>query len=278
MSFVETTLDVSFIILTWNSAPHIARCITSIFRNFNANMLAIEIFIIDNGSCDNTKNIIKDLQQLHPDTIKPIFLKENTGTTSSRNLGLKQATGKYLVVLDSDVEVAEGSIEKLIKILESDKSFGLIVPKLLYPSGKLQKSTDNFPTISTKIIRYFFLKIQENILNNSGYNDKLIEVDYAISAFWVFRKKIIQEVGLLDENIFYAPEDVDYCLRIWKKGYKVIYAPMVSSVHNAQEISRGFQINKAMVEHLKGLFYYFKKHKYIFVRPKTQRSNNVIDS
>lgn len=80
----------------------------------------------------------------------------------------------------------------------------------------------------------------------------------------ILPSSVVDKVGLLDENIFYAPEDVDYCLRIWKSGFKIIYDPQVSAVHHAQEISRGFTFNKATVEHIKGLFYYFRKHRCFF--------------
>jgi GT2 family glycosyltransferase len=81
------------------------------------------------------------------------------------------------------------------------------------------------------------------------------------------KKEVLKNVGLLDENIFYAPEDVDYCLRIWLAGYKVVYNSEVSAIHHAQEISRGLKINRATINHIKGLAYYFKKHKYILKCP-----------
>ncbi|MCK4486712.1 MAG: hypothetical protein KAU38_08130 [Desulfobacterales bacterium] len=78
---------------------------------------------------------------------------------------------------------------------------------------------------------------------------------------------MLQVIGLLDEKIFYAPEDVDYCLRTWRVGYKVLYDSRVSAIHHAREISRGIRINRATISHIKGLLYYFMKHKYMLRRP-----------
>ena len=91
-------------------------------------------------------------------------------------------------------------------------------------------------------------------------------VDYAISACWLLRKEIFFRVGLLDEKIFYSPEDVDYCIRVWKNGYQVHYVPQVSIVHDAQELSKpkGLFLNKFTFRHIKGLLYLFIKHKYVF--------------
>ncbi|MBF0117334.1 MAG: glycosyltransferase family 2 protein [Desulfobacterales bacterium] len=252
-------MDISFIILTWNSEKYIEKCLVSIFEN--TKNFPFEIFIVDNGSSDSTKKIIKSFILLYPDIIIPIFLDYNTGTTYSRNLALKRVSGKYIVMIDSDVEILENTIEKLITTLSKDYSIGIIAPKLLYPTGKLQKSTDYFPTLLTKIFRFFFLKLLEK------KEQKQNEVDYAISAFWVMRKEIIEIVGLLDEKIFYAPEDVDFCLRIWQKGYKVVYLAEVKAIHDAQEISRKFIINKPVIDHIKGLFYLFMKHRYFLKKP-----------
>ena len=93
------------------------------------------------------------------------------------------------------------------------------------------------------------------------------KVDYAVSAMWILKKEVFEKVGLLDENIFYAPEDVDYCLRVWLSGFRVIYCQNVSAIHHTQEISRGLTINNATFHHIRGLFYYFWKHRYFLKRP-----------
>jgi len=261
-------MDISFVILTWNSEKYIGKCLTSLLTDLKENRFLYEIFIIDNGSIDNTASIINSFKAKYHKHILTIFLNKNRGTTYSRNLALKKARGKYVIIMDSDIEVLRGTIAPLIDTLNKDNKTGLVVPKLLYPNGNLQKSTDVFPTIFTKLFRYFFLKRIEKKDNELKQKLRPKYVDYAISAFWVLKKQVIEKVGLLDENIFYAPEDVDYCLRIWNAGYKILYVPNVAVIHHAQEISRGLKLNFVTINHIKGLIYYFRKHKYIFIPPK----------
>lgn len=260
-------MDISFIILTWNSSQHILNCLNSITASMQHSPFTYEVFIIDNGSTDDSVKLINEYEAHHKDILKPIFLNQNTGTTYSRNLAIAKASGKYVVVLDSDVQLNDETLGELVATLEEDDQVGLVAPRLVYGNGLLQKSFDQFPTVWRKLYRYLFLKSIEQNERKVPVEDASVEIDYAISAFWLIRKEVIENVGLLDENIFYAPEDVDYCLRIWQHGYKILYVPKVYAIHHAQEISRGFRINKATIEHIKGLIYYFGKHRYFFRKP-----------
>lgn len=262
-------MNLSIVILTWNSEQYIQRCIESILFSLSGKVQNCEIYVVDNGSKDQTVPILNSLPIDNPFELHLIQLNENFGTTVSRNMALRQVKGDYVCVMDSDVEVSEEIFTQLVKLLQSDITIGLAVPKIYYPSGKWQKSHDRFPTILHKIRRLVCLRSMEasegaEEANSTGVKD----VDYAISAFWLFRRSLIDKVGLLDEKIFYAPEDVDFCLRIWKAGYRVVYQPDVSIIHHTQEISRGWKLNRAKVNHLKGLIYFFMKHSYFFVPPK----------
>lgn len=266
-------MDFSFVILSWNSKDHLIRCLASIDKQLHDQQLKYEIFVVDNGSDDGSVELLKAHEASIESKVVPIFLGHNTGTTYSRNLALNKSIGDYIVVLDSDVELHTNTVETLRDVLVSLPDAGMVVPKLVYGSGRLQKSTDVFPTLARKIERLLFLKKMENQEDQQGVTDKIVEVDYAISAFWVFPRTMINKVGLLDERIFYAPEDVDYCIRIWKAGYRILYVPDAIATHYAQEISRGFKINKAKIEHIKGLVYYFWKHRYLFRRPEFKNLN-----
>ncbi len=261
-------MDISFVLLTWNSEKYISKCLESLFADMNKTQFSYEIFIVDNGSKDNTIQTIKSFKDKFTSHIIPIYLEKNRGTTYSRNLALKRAKGEYIVIMDSDVEVCKGTIEKLIQIFKHRPNVGMAAPRLIYDDGRLQKSTDDFPTILSKFRRFFFLKLIERKEKKADIGTDIREVDYAISAMWILKRELLHSVGLLDEKIFYAPEDVDYCLRVWQASYKVVYMPHITCVHHAQEISRGFKINRATFEHIRGLIYYFQKHKYVFRRPK----------
>lgn len=265
-------MDISCILLTWNSERYIEKCLNALLTELVSQPLSYEIFVVDNGSKDRTVALLRDFQTRFPNHLFPIYLDTNTGTTYSRNLALKQAKGRYLCIMDSDVEVDLGVIGKLIETVERDARIGLAAPKLLYPNGHLQKSTDVFPTIFTKFIRYFFLKQIEKrehrLAANVVRETEIREVEYAISAMWLLKREAFERVGLLDEKIFYSPEDVDYCLRIWKAGYSIVYNPTISCIHHTQEISRGLKINRMTVNHAMGLLYYFRKHRCMFRHPQ----------
>lgn len=253
-------VDITVVILSFNSARYLEKCLDSVLSSTEASGLRPEVYIIDNGSLDGSVEILKGYQERFPELIKLKLFAENTGTTVSRNYGLSRAQGRYVLVLDSDAYINATALQHLVTQLDGADDVGMMVPKVLYPSGRFQKSTDSFPTLIHKAKRLLFLKAEEK--RGEGEVEKSCnEVDYAISAFWLFKKEVLDKVGLLDEKIFYSPEDVDFCIRVWKAGYKIIYDRRVEVVHDAQEISRT-KLNKFFFSHLKGLFYLFNKHKY----------------
>jgi GT2 family glycosyltransferase len=253
----------SFVILTFNSASYIKKCLDSINQAADALKEPMEVFVVDNGSIDATREIMQNIGFSDYVSFKPILYEKNTGTTFSRNAALKQVSGEFIIILDSDAYVNPSALKALKAYLEVNKECGLVVPRLTYPDGRYQLSVDQFPTLLHKIKRYFFLK---KIEQQAPIN-KISTVNYAISAFWMLPKKIISEVGLLDEAIFYSPEDVDYCIRVWKANYNITYIPEFSVIHDAQEISRpkGLKLlNLFSLSHIKGLAYLYLKHRFIF--------------
>lgn len=268
-------MDISFVILTWNSEKYIEECIRTLLLSLGSSKYKYEIFVVDNGSVDNSSGILRKLNAEYPDSLFPIFLDKNVGTTVSRNIALKKATGDYICIMDSDVIVSYGIFQDLIDTLREKPSIGMVVPKIVYPDGNWQKSIDEFPTLTNKIKRFVNLRRIE-LAEAKEYCDEIKSrpVDYAISAFWFFRHNIIDKVGLLDEKIFYSPEDVDFCIRIWKCGYEILYVTNIQVIHHTQELSRGLKLNKTKLSHIKGLIYLFMKHRYFLGRPELGHAEN----
>lgn len=262
----------SFVILTWNSSAYLASCLDALVDEIAGHGPGeMEAFVVDNGSRDGTVEVLQRYQRRFPDAVKLILLPENMGTTHPRNLALRKASGRFIAVIDSDLQLLPGALDRLAALLEELPDAGMVVPRLQYPDGRHQKSTDRFPTFLSKAYRYFWLRRMEKRETEEIRGNDPVEVEYAISAMWLFRREILDRVGLLDEHIFYSPEDVDYCLRIWKSGYKILLAPDAVCTHHAQEISRGFRVTPATIHHVKGMLYYFKKHRYFFKRPALGR-------
>jgi GT2 family glycosyltransferase len=255
--------------LSWNSSRHIEACLRSLAHEGIGH--SDEIWVVDNGSSDGSVELLQRLERELAPTLRVIYLQTNTGTTVSRNLALRRARGAYIAIIDSDVVIAHGTVAPMIERLKVERACGLLVPRLTYPDGRSQMSTDVFPTALRKLRRLLMLKSMEKRLEGDGLLPGRRTVDYAISAFWMMRREVFEAVGLLDEKIFYSPEDVDYCLRVWHAGYTVEYDPSVQSVHCGQEVSRGFPLSRAALSHIGGLAYLFRKHRYVFSRRRLYR-------
>ena len=263
-------MDISFVILTWNSQDDIEQCLNSIYTCCKRDGLEYKIFIVDNGSSDKTPELLRKMEEQQQ--VECFYLDKNYGTTYPRNLALKKVDTEYICVLDSDTELRKGSLKKLLAEFENGGNVGLIAPRLVLENGLVQHSVKKFPTLMEKLLKLKKIFRLGTYHQNDFYEhfpfEQIEEVDTAISACWVFPRRTLDKVGLLDENIFYAPEDVDFSLRVWKAGYKIIYYPFFEVLHKTQQITHRSPFSKISFSHLFGLLYYYKKHHYWFSRKK----------
>lgn len=252
---------VSFIILSYNSERYIKDCIQSIL---NINKYRIHIYIIDNDSKDKSLEIIKSLEN---ENITLIELEKNYGTTVSRNKGLHLIKETdYICVLDSDTKINEQAIEIMTSYLDKNKNVAIVGPAMEGADGEKQIPYRKFPNWKIKILKAIPIKK----LNKKGeelenYNieqfPEEFDCDYLISACWIMKYSTYLELGDFDEKIFYAPEDVEYCIRAKKKNYRIVHLRKAQIIHYYQRISKQKLISKANITHLIGLHYVLKKYK-----------------
>lgn len=270
---------LGFVILTWNSQKCIGSCITSI-QEMNLQTIIPHIAIIDNGSCDDTVQVVKRTFGTKPSVdSKLVKLDKNWGTTYSRNIGIKHFLDlkmDYICILDSDTEINADAVEHLIGVLEANPNCGIVGPRMHDRNYIYQRSGRQIPTLSEKIMKILPVKAlqrkgtaQEAVITESGCGS--VEVGYLMSACWMMKSSLFNDIGLLDENIFYAPEDVDFCIRSWKAGKSIQYCYDADILHEWQRLSRKKLFSKHNYEHLKGLAYIFAKHKYLFNSEKFMR-------
>jgi len=224
-------LDVSVIIVSFNTKDLTLQCIKSVFGE--GSRLEREVIVVDNGSADGT---IKEIEKLRTRNrklrlkIRLIANSKNLGFSKANNLGIKAARGKFILLLNSDTIVKTESIGKLVGFAKSKIDAGAVAPRLLNPNGTIQASTFRFPTIGRAIKQYFLG--QEKLLDKyypQGNSPSLVES--AVMAAFLITPAALKKVGLLNERYFMYFEDLDYCKRIWERGLKVYYLPDAEVIH-----------------------------------------------
>lgn len=255
----------SVVILSYNSQRTLDLCLSSLATALKAFNAPSEVFVVENGSKDKSPEILSSWVEKQPDLIFPIVFSHNTGTTVSRNAAIARSTGQYVLVLDSDAYISAQALLEMKNYLDENPSVGLVAPKLFYRDGRFQMSVDKIPTLWHKLKRFLHLNKMQASIDHHAL--ETTPVDYAISACWMLSRAAVNDVPAFDEKIFYAPEDVDYCMQLWIANHQVVYLPTVNVVHDAQELSRGFKFSSFHVKHLKGLFYLFMKYRFFFNAP-----------
>jgi GT2 family glycosyltransferase len=259
----EKSLDVSVVIISWKMKNLLQRCLETLF-NFTKD-INFEVIVIDNNSQDGTSEMIeKEFPQ-----VKLIKNPENRGVAPARNQGIKETKGKYILILDADMELIENSIKHLFDFMESNPDAGIVGCKLVDQDFNLQTSCKRFPTL----LAFLFRRLEwiEAVKNSKTLryhtmqdwdHNEIKEVDYVIGACQFFRRDVIEKIGIYDDKIFYGPEDIDFCLRIWKAGWKVYYYPFTQIIHHEQRITKKNLFSIISLKHFAGIFYIYKKYNF----------------
>jgi GT2 family glycosyltransferase len=261
--------------LTWNSARFIDAMLRTLYADIEGSGIETEVIVLDNGSTDDTRTLIRAVQATQP-TLQLVPLDSNQGTTKSRNIGIRMAKGQFILILDSDTEIPKGTLQALldatVEIPDPDR-IGMVCPRLEYPNGDFQESARRFPTLLTKAYR--LLRLEQLRKRDETLPEVIAgqttQVDYAISAGWFVPRRTFDAVGLLDEEIFYSPEDVEFCARVWRNGLRVWYYPKARIIHNCQRLTNKKPFSRLGLSHAKGLLRYWWLYDGFLSRPGRER-------
>jgi GT2 family glycosyltransferase len=218
------------------------------------------LYLIDNSPTDACRNHFPN------ERIKYIFNNKNIGFGAGHNIALKAAMeneSDYHIILNPDVYFEVGVIEKLYRFMEADDQIGLIMPKVLYPDGRLQPVCKLLPSPLTLFLRRF-LKFNPNWIRKlnhlyemhfSGY-DKVMDVPFLSGCFMFLRIDTLRKVGLFDERIFLYTEDTDLTRRI-HQHYRTVFFPEAIIYHYHQR--RSYKNLIILVHHISSAITYFNK-------------------
>jgi len=226
-------LDLSIIIVSYNTKDFLKGCLTSILSSIEGK-LSYEIIVVDNASTDGSVESIKYKN------IKIIANKDNVGFSKANNQGIKiSQSSKYILFLNPDTVMQDQTIEKMIKFMDANKDAGAATCKLVTLNGKIDDASHRgFPTPWNSFSHFSGLaKLFPKSKLFSGYNlgwmdlEKTHEIDALAGAFMLVRRKAGEEAKWWDEDYFFYGEDIDFCYELKQKGWKIYYVPTVFVTH-----------------------------------------------
>ena len=245
-------MDVSIIITSHNTKELLSRSLASIYRSLESVSFTFEIIVVENASTDGT---IEMIQNKFPKVILLINNK-NEGFGKANNQGIQKGNGEFIVLLNSDTQIKNQAIQKLLTFSKSHvKSF--VGPKLLNPDGTTQTSCG--PFFSLPII-FATLFLKGDILGLTRWSPGTIQkVDWVSGACLIASKKNFLDGLLFDEDIFMYMDEIDLLYRAKMKGYDVYFYPQARVIH----VGSGSSVDKRktpIMNIYRGLQLLYKKH------------------
>lgn len=254
-------LDLSIVIVSWNVADFLKKCLESIYKNQGD--LKLEVIVVDNGSKDNTINMIK---KYFPQVIL-IANDKNLGFAAGNNKGILKSRGEYILALNPDTEILRDALPMMIRFMARKSNVGICGCRHRNPDFTLQPSVRQFPTASALFfIGIKLAKIFPNIppvwhYLQRGLDYKLAQpVDQVAGSCFLIRRQMINEIGLFDENFFIWFEEVDLCQRAKAAGWQVWYIPDAEIIHYGGQSFKQQLVLKSQRDFFRSALYYFLKH------------------
>lgn len=252
-------VDLTIIIVNYNSMAYLKKCLNSIINSqYKVN---VDIFVSDNNSKDGSIDMVKN-------EFPQVFLienKNNLGYSGAANRAIRQSSGRYILILNNDIEVLDNPLDLMVERINRDSDIGLLGCMLLNSDKTLQQSFGyfNLGFLSEAIQKIFFNRYKRGNRLVGRYlykiHKKFREVDWISGACIMARRDAMDDVGLMDENYFMFFEEIDLCNKVRKKGWKICYTPDAKMIHHGGKSSSA-EFDRIMIEYRKSQLYFYKKH------------------
>jgi N-acetylglucosaminyl-diphospho-decaprenol L-rhamnosyltransferase len=264
-------LDLSIIIVNYNTCDLLRNCLASIYKS--QGNIQLKVIVVDNASSDHSAQMVTtEFPQA-----ELVTSQVNGGFACANNLGLRRAgfdgsgappqphAPRYVLLLNPDTVLPSTALVDMIDFMDARPNIGAAGPKLVRLDGSLDLACRrSFPTPEVSLYRLVGLsKFFPRSRLFGRYNmtfadpDELLEVDAIVGAFMMIRREAIAQVGLLDETYFMYGEDLDWAYRIKAKGWAIYYNPAVTVTHIKRAASR--RSPKAKIEFYRAMDIFYRK-------------------
>lgn len=257
-------MDLSIIVVNYQSKDKLKNCLQSLLL-VDFGEIKHEVIIVENNSGDRLEEMLSDF----PD-VKLVVSGKNLGMGGGNNLGIKNSSGRLILIANPDLIFSRDSVKKLVECLDGDGKMGVVGPRLLNPDGSLQYSCARFPRWYMPILRrtfvgWFFPGLVDDFLMKNFDHRKSQAVDWLLGACLLVRRNDFQDETVFDERFFMYCEDIDLCRRVKKRGQAVYYCAASEVTHDHVRASAKYPWYLALFRdplariHLASWVTYFKK-------------------
>ena len=264
--------DLSVIIVSYDSAGCISKCLQSILREPRVG----RVIVIDNASADNSQALLRDWAAREP-RVQLVENTRNLGFAVAVNQGLQRVESEFTLLLNPDCVVGANTIRRVLEVLRSQPTTGMAGCMIRNVDGSEQRGCRRYSPTLQRVVARFTRREQTDGERTAGFEQHLepvpeapTEVEAISGAFMCVRRTAIEQVGLLDEGYFLHAEDLDWCLRFRKAGWRILFVPDVQAVHD-----RGFSSRQHLMTvhwHMhRGMLRYYGK----FLAPESSALINV---
>lgn len=264
------TRELTVAINGYKSPELLKLCLNSIFEHLTKSGIDFEVLVTDSATEEATDMLMRE----EFPQVRFFPFKQNVGFKTLVNTSLKEATGEYIFLINSDIILTKDTFPQLLDFIKNHPDIGILAPKQLNFNGTLQQSCFRFYrplTIlyrRTWLARFPFAKEHLRWFLMDEYDHATPKsVDWVIGSAMLVARKSVERVGPMDEQFFMYMEDVDWCRRFWEHGYKVVYYPGASVYHyHAKGSARGgffgsLLFNRLTWYHIGSALRYFWKYR-----------------
>ena len=233
------SIDVSIVIVSWNTRDILRRCLRSICRH--AKGIRFEVIVVDNASADGSSRMVREE---FPSVIL-VENEKNRGFAAGNNQGMALARGRYLLLLNSDTTVLDNALVTLVSFADAHARAAVVGCRVLNPDRTLQPTCFMFPSVLNMVLSSSYLY---KVFPRSRFfgrermtwwaRDDQREVDVVTGCIMLVRSEAIAEVGVLDERFFMYGEETDWCYRLKQAGWKVMFTPAAEIIHMGGQSSK----------------------------------------
>jgi N-acetylglucosaminyl-diphospho-decaprenol L-rhamnosyltransferase len=251
-------VDVTAIVVTWNRPELLRRCLETLPAAGREARVSVEVIVVDNGSTAGDAEMVARefpaVQVIRSDT--------NLGFARANNLALERASGRYLLLVNNDVRLPPGAIEGLCGYLECHADVGIVGPRLVLPDGTEQRSRSSFLTPGRALLQALhggWIAARLTARKQGGQAADPAATDWVSGACFLIRREVADQVGPLDPDYFFYAEEMDWCFRARRQGWRVHHVPGVSVWHDHAATARS---NPRWYERMlhQGRFLFLQKH------------------